>query len=188
MLFLSKSIDWLLIQNSWKKGIVDIRPFSSARAGYVAKYSVKQKDLDYENRLPTFHMQSNGLGACFLEGKSLETLNNNLYWRNLSGRSVKLPRYYLEKLGYTRSRFRWKDDDGNVYTKSFSHKIQGMYMLGLKVRSDFLKRDAIEREKIGSSVRSYDVYLAEKQISLEQTLERRFWNDSSYAKYSRIGL
>ena len=64
ILFFSRPIDWRYIQSSWNKGIVDIREFSSARAGYVAKYSVKQLELDYEGRPRPFHMQSQGLGKC----------------------------------------------------------------------------------------------------------------------------
>lgn len=188
LLFFSKCIDWTLIQKSWNKGIVDIRPFSSARAGYVAKYSVKQIGLDYEGREPPFHMQSNGLGKCFLDGKSLETLRYKLYWRNLSGRSVKLPRYYLENLAVTRVRYRFKDDDGNVYTKSFSHPTLGKFISQAISRNEFLKRDSLERAKFGNTYKSYDLWKYENSINLEYTLQSRFNNESQYMKLSRLGL
>lgn len=188
LLFLSDSVDWSLIQRAWNKGIVDIRPFSSARAGYVAKYSVKQNNLDYEGRLPTFHLQSNGLGECFLAGKSLDTLNGSLYWRNLSGRRVKLPRYYLEKLGYERKRFRWKTADGLVITKSFSHKTPAMHYLSLRIRSEFYKQDAVRRSLFGNTARSYDVWLADNTVRMEQVLENRFWKESAYARLTSLGL
>lgn len=103
MLFFSTPIDWSIIQKSWNKGIVDIRPFLPARAGYVAKYSVKQLELDYEGRPRPFHMQSQGLGKCFIEGKTFKDFQYSMYFANQSGHKVKLPRYYLDKLGTIRN-------------------------------------------------------------------------------------
>lgn len=108
MLFFSHPIDWNLIKSAWPKGIVDIRPFTPNRAGYVAKYSVKQLELDYEGRPRPFHMQSQGLGKCFLDGRSFSSLNYNTYFSNKSGHKVKLPRYYLDKLGTSRKVYKIK--------------------------------------------------------------------------------
>ena len=42
ILYFDKFVDFKPISDCWTFGIVDIAPFSPARAGYVAKYSVKQ--------------------------------------------------------------------------------------------------------------------------------------------------
>lgn len=186
IMMFSKPIDWTLIQSAWNKGIVDIRSFSSARAGYVAKYSVKQLELDYEGRERPFHLQSKGLGDCFLVGKSFATLNYSIYWRNLSGRRIKLPRYYIDKLGTWRTTQKWKDDDGNVFTRSRTY--HNRYYLRMKEKSynDFIEKDSINRSRFGNTASSYDLWLYHKADKLEHELIN-LSKKSSYYELTRQG-
>lgn len=98
ILAFNMSVPWKMIQSSWNMGIVDISPFTLARAGYVAKYSLKQFGLSYEGLRPPFRLCSKGLGSYFLVGRSARSLGYSNRFRNLSGRSVVLHRYYLDKL------------------------------------------------------------------------------------------
>ncbi len=171
MLFLSKSIDWNLIKAAWPKGIVDIRPFSPARAGYVAKYSVKQLELDYEGRPRPFHMQSQGLGKCFLERKrSFEALGFSPYVYNHSGHLVKLPRYYLDKLGTTRNTYKLVDKDGNVFHKSFTHhSFEYMYSQELS-RFRYLAKESTEVALSGKDLFAYYRQKMQETAALELNL------------------
>lgn len=98
ILAFNKSVPFKIIQSSWSRGIVDIAPFTLARAGYVAKYSQKQFGISYEGLRPPFRLCSKGLGKYFLVGKDARSLGYSNRFRNLSGRSVILHRYYIDKL------------------------------------------------------------------------------------------
>lgn len=187
ILMFNKSVDWRIIQSSWSKGIVDIREFNSARAGYVAKYSVKQLDLDYEGRTRPFHLQSQGLGKTFINGKTLDSLKYNLYYRNLSGRKVKLPRYYIDKLGVTRKYTKVLHKDGSVTRKSESiHS----YAYDVTVATSQMRFEASYCNAIarsGLSQREYDLRLISEHETLEHNLIQRNKQSIYYVK-SRIGL
>lgn len=182
ILFLSRPVDWTIIQSSWGKGIVDIRPFTPARAGYVAKYSVKQLELDYEGRPRPFHMQSQGLGACFLEGKSFHTLKYNTYFRNSSGRKVKLPRYYLDKLGTTRNYYRIKDMEGNVSSVSFTHHSFWYDLSSELGRLRHLEKEAVEMTKNNFTYPAWLVFQNERSQKLEHELLKLQKQSSYYVK------
>lgn len=107
ILAFSRSVPFKIIQSSWSRGIVDISPFTLARAGYVAKYSQKQFGLSYGGLLPPFRLCSKGLGKSFLVGKDARSLGYSNRFRNLSGRSVVLHRYYIDKL-YRNYEYRYK--------------------------------------------------------------------------------
>lgn len=87
------------ILKAWPFGIVDIAPFLPARAGYVAKYSVKQLGDDSSYRQEPFLLLSNSLGQYFLQ-KHGDFIRKNYIavWYNLSGYPVVIPRYYIDKL------------------------------------------------------------------------------------------
>lgn len=183
ILFFSRPINWLLIQKSWNKGIVDIRPFSSARAGYVAKYSVKQLELDYEGRPKPFHMQSQGLGKCFLDSHSIKSLRFTGYFTNASGRKVKLPRYYLDKLMPERYITR-VDRLGNVHREinpsgTFSFSRQYFQAYG---EFRFYERARIERTMLNLSEVAYNQLKSEESIKLEHELKKLNLKSSYYVK------
>lgn len=183
----TRSIDWHIVQSSWGKGIVDIREFSLARAGYVAKYSVKQMELDYNGRSRPFHLQSKGLGACFLKDKSIQSLNYNFYYSNLSGRKVKLPRYYLDKLGTTRSySYRFLPTGEVVKKSSTSHS----FAYDRAVASAMLRYQshrASQMARLNMDELTYDNWLDSNHANLESLLKLRSLSSSYYEK-SRIGM
>lgn len=189
ILYLKRSIDWKLIQSSWSKGIVDIREFTPARAGYVAKYSVKQLELDYEGRPRPFHMQSRGLGKCWLDSCSItiEGLNYNGYFANLSGRKVKLPRYYLDKLIPKEYKVR-KDALGNVHRTSVlfgssnPHHFVNSLRFSAYSEQRFLENERTSVALSGSTFSSF--WLSQRQNAdfLEQQLLKLQKKSSYYVK------
>lgn len=98
ILTFTRSIDWKIIEQSWGKGIVDIAPFTPARAGYVAKYSLKQYGINYKGLRPPFRLCSKGLGKYFLVGRNARSLGYSNRFGNISGRDTVLHRYYIDKL------------------------------------------------------------------------------------------
>lgn len=101
ILYFDKFIDYHFISDCWTFGIVDVAPFTPARAGYVAKYSVKQlgsKDDEFHKVLP-FILVSNSLGSYFLTVHGDYVQKNYIsHWQNLSGLPVKIPRVFMERL------------------------------------------------------------------------------------------
>lgn len=99
ILYFDKYIDFDKIVNAWPFGIVDIAPFTPARGGYVAKYSVKQFGDESEHIQEPFLMISNSLGKYFIDMHG-EFCKKNLIncWYNLSGSAVVLPRLFIDKL------------------------------------------------------------------------------------------
>lgn len=187
ILFFSHSVDWKIIQSSWNKGIVDIRSFTSARAGYVAKYTVKDINLDYAGRTAPFHLQSQGLGKCFLDmHNSFDSLNFNTYYRNLSGRKVKLPRYYIDKLGTTRSYTQIKNLDGSISKRSHSYHSFGYYYSNEYAFNRYLEKESIEMAKFGNTADSYYLYQRERAVKLEHELIQNNFNRSSYYVRTRF--
>ena len=184
ILFFDKSVDWLLIQSSWGKGIVDIRPFNSNRAGYVAKYSVKQMEFDYCGRTPPFHLQSKGLGECFLNGKSFQSLNYSRYWKNLSGHSVKLPRYYLDKLGTTRKTFVLNYSFGS-FKRSYSVHSSGYRYSNELAYVNFVRHDKLAFLSSGVTPSLFEQNRIKRQQMLEHNLislnlKSYYYEQSSY--------
>lgn len=101
LLYFDKFVDYKPIADCWTFGIVDILPFLPARAGYVAKYSVKQigSEDEKKHKVMPFLLVSNGLGFYFLEKHGDFCRKNFItYWCNLSGYPVALPRVFLERL------------------------------------------------------------------------------------------
>lgn len=101
ILYFDKYIDFKVVSDCWTFGIVDIAPFTLARAGYVAKYSVKQigsRD-DQDHSIMPFLLVSNSLGFYFLDKYGdfcrREYVSS---WPNLSGFPVSLPRVFMERL------------------------------------------------------------------------------------------
>lgn len=186
ILMFNKSVDWKLIQSSWNKGIVDIREFTSARAGYVAKYSVKQLDLDYVGRTRPFHLQSKGLGSCFLDGKTLKSLRYNMYYRNLSGRKVKLPRYYLDKLGTSRRYYVHTYAFGSFKRSVSSHSFSYERAVA-SAQFRYFENKQVQMSRLGfNDEYLYDEYLRSNHEHLEQILKARTFKDYYHEK-SRIG-
>lgn len=187
ILFFSKSVDWRIIQDSWNKGIVDIREFTSARAGYVAKYSVKQMELDYGGRTRPFHLQSKGLGKCFLEGKSMKSLANNFYYQNLSGYNVKLPRYYLDKLGTVRNTY----FKGSVFGSTLKRTVTShSYLYEAAVSKMQFNNDRnrfYDMSRRNMSELDYELWSRRNNEHREQ-LWLRLQHSTPYAQKSRIGL
>lgn len=93
-----QSVDWRIVQTSWNMGIVDIAPFTPARGGYVAKYSLKQYGLNYFGLTPPFRLCSKGLGKWFLAQHKPGSFGWSSNFVNISGRVVPLHRYYIDKL------------------------------------------------------------------------------------------
>lgn len=101
ILYFDKFIDFHYVADNWPFGIVDIAPFTTARAGYVAKYSVKQiGSLDEENHIiQPFLLVSNQLGFYFLDKYGDFCRREFVFsWSNLSGFNVLLPRVFMERL------------------------------------------------------------------------------------------
>lgn len=99
ILYFDKFVDFEVIASAWPLGIVDIRPFSSARGSYVAKYSVKQLGDDSSFEQPPFLLVSNSLGQYFMSVHGDFVIKNNIrVWYNLAGTPVLIPRIFMEKL------------------------------------------------------------------------------------------
>lgn len=99
LLYFDKYIDYGIISKAWPFGIVDIANFLPARAGYVAKYSVKQIGDESVHRQEPFIMISRDVGFYFLETHGDFCRKNYIgSWENLSGYPVYLPRVFLERL------------------------------------------------------------------------------------------
>lgn len=99
ILYFDKYVGYGPILKAWPFGIVDIAPFLSARAGYVAKYSVKQLGDTSSYKVEPFLLLSNSLGWYFAEKHGEFIRKNNIsVWYNLAGYPVVIPRYYIDKL------------------------------------------------------------------------------------------
>lgn len=99
ILYFDAFIDYKPVVDAWPFGIVNIAPFTNARGGYVAKYSVKQLGDVSEHRQEPFILVSNGLGFYFLDVHGDYCRKNYIgSWENLSGYPVFLPRVFLERL------------------------------------------------------------------------------------------
>lgn len=176
ILFFSKSVDWRIIQSAWGKGIVDILPFLPARAGYVAKYSMKQLGQMYDGKQPPFRLVSNGIGKCFIEGKTIKDFNYSGYYRNLSGYKIKLPRYYMDKLVSERNRWRsvtYFNGEKVVSNRSHTIPTAAGVVYSKKALLDYYKRDDIARAQFGPNAGSYDQWLIARQMQLENVYKFR---------------
>lgn len=102
-------IDWSDVNDAWSLqdkygnkisyGLCNIKPFIPARGAYVAKYSMKQFGLDYSGRTLPFALMSKHLGEKFVSVNKKDFVRNHtLMTQNLSGRRVRLSRYYRDKI------------------------------------------------------------------------------------------
>lgn len=123
ILYFNAFVDFKPISDAWTFGIVDILPFLPARAGYVAKYSVKQigsEDDKLHKQMP-FILVSNSLGFYFLDLHGDFCRKNFVTrWFNLSGYPVALPRVFLERLFPPFDKVH--QDDCVMNTASFSYR------------------------------------------------------------------
>lgn len=88
-----------IISKLWTKGFFSIFPFNSvAMAKYVAKYSVKQFGIDYDNKQPPFALMSKGIGKNFMnqENQDLVRINKDFVVHDSQGNPYSLPRYYKD--------------------------------------------------------------------------------------------
>lgn len=85
--------------NKTSFGLCNIKPFIPARGAYVAKYSMKQYGLDYSGHTLPFALMSKHLGEKFVDKVKQDFQHNlTLMTQNLSGRPVRLSRYYRDKI------------------------------------------------------------------------------------------
>lgn len=177
ILFFEKPVDWRIIQKAWGKGIVDILPFLPARAGYVAKYSMKQQGQFYDGKQPPFRLVSNGMGKCWLKGKTIQGLDYNGYFRNLSGYKIKLPRYYMDALTTVRNRWRteyYVNGEKFVKYQSLSYKLAGGLRYQKLAEQNFWKRDELNRIKYGNNADiTYDQWLVARNAQLEHIYKQQ---------------
>lgn len=88
-----------IISKLWTKGFYSIFPFNSvAMAKYVAKYSVKQFGIDYDDKVPPFAMMSKGIGKIFMteQNQNLMRINKDFVVYDHQGNPYALPRYYKD--------------------------------------------------------------------------------------------
>lgn len=88
-----------IISKLWVKGFYTIYPFNSiALAKYVAKYSVKQFGINYDNKLSPFALMSKGIGKSFmnLENQNKVRINKDFVVYDTQGNPYSLPRYYKD--------------------------------------------------------------------------------------------
>lgn len=108
LLFFSDYVEYSVIKDAWPFGIVDIAPFLSARAGYVAKYSVKQIGDVSEHIQEPFILISHNVGFYFLDLHGDYCRKNYVStWENFSGYPVYLPRIFIERLFPPRDKAHW---------------------------------------------------------------------------------
>lgn len=119
-------LDWSLINNAWSfqdkhgnkisYGLCNIKPFIPARGAYVAKYSMKQFGFDYGDSVPPFALMSKHLGEKYVSiVKSDFVTHDNLMTVNLSGRSVRLSRYYRDKIFPAEKVLKFMKDSQDYY-------------------------------------------------------------------------
>lgn len=183
ILTFDRSVPWQIVQRSWSRGIVDIAPFTPARAGYVAKYSLKQYGLNYFGLQPPFRLCSKGLGKYFLIGRRPSSFGYDGRFRNLSGRLAPLSRYYRDKLfphykrtysyvddpAFGRVRVSHREDvstkDRSLYLWFSQRRYEQFVSLGSSQHQDgltgFLRQQDFARQ---NKLSFYDFSLIEKQI------------------------
>lgn len=128
ILYFDKFVDFSAIVKAWPLGIVDIRPFSSARGSYVAKYSVKQLGDDSDYKQPPFLLVSNSLGRYFMTVHGDFVIRNNIrVWYNLAGNPVLIPRLFMDKLFPSDSARVFLLHSGNTEAYSSSLVLSGSY-------------------------------------------------------------
>lgn len=177
ILLFNRSVDWRIIQSTWSKGIVDIAQYTPARGGYVAKYSVKQIDHTYEGRTPPFAIFSKGLGKCFLDKVSPESLRYGSTFTNLSGRKVKLPRYYLNRLYGTTQYFKELYVTDLFDSHEVRRKVRSFNPSGVdyRVRSrfNFYQREQLNIKKSGLTQFDYWKKQTDSDIFYEHNYFKR---------------
>lgn len=87
----------------WKNGNIDIRYLSERLCNYCSKYMIKDVDEDFQDSYliaPPFFLYSKGLGKQFLDDPcTIAYLVNRTRTLISDGyRSIRIPRYYLEKM------------------------------------------------------------------------------------------
>lgn len=128
ILYFDKFVDFDKIASAWSLGIVDIRPFSSARGSYVAKYSVKQLGDDSDYKQPPFLLVSNSLGQYFMTVHGDFVIKNNVrVWYNLAGSPVLIPRIFMDKL-FPKDTARIALNRDNIKAYDSSVALSGSYL------------------------------------------------------------
>lgn len=91
-------LDYIL-SKLWTKGFYSIIPFNSVSlAKYVAKYSVKQFGIDYDDKQAPFAMMSKGIGKIFMseDNQKKMRVNRDFLVYDYQGTPYVLPRYYKD--------------------------------------------------------------------------------------------
>lgn len=96
----------ICIQKNWHYGYTKTSFFTDARAGYVAKYSVKKLGCDYvtddDDYVMPFSLQSTkpAIGLCFTKSREASDMveNSNFIYHSYDGSVYYLPRYLREKM------------------------------------------------------------------------------------------
>lgn len=125
----------LIIPDVWPFGRISCDRVNSNRIAYVAGYVQKKlyRDKDFKREhadlLPPFQLISKGLGVDFMNDNSKQLIQN-LYVKDVTGKSYALPRYYKRKLEIPTER---------LHSLSVDSKIELMHSHGI---SDFDESDA----------------------------------------------
>lgn len=159
ILYFDSFIDYHYVGDAWPFGIVDIAPFTSARAGYVAKYSVKQigSSVDNEHIKQPFILISNELGFHFLRLYGDYCREEFITsWSNLSGYQVALPRIFMERLFPPSDKVHTEKELSSLAARSyFSSFVGDRFRLKLKKRAAYDYRVKIQSTLRGVSEARY---------------------------------
>lgn len=105
LLFLPRSVDWSIIQKSNRFGyICDIQLAGSGSLYYCAEYCVKALVSDdneqYAGKAAPFYLQSNGIGAAFIDSRTAFALRRNktYNYRDAKGYIHTIPKYLRNKM------------------------------------------------------------------------------------------
>lgn len=99
------SPDLQLVEETWKKGHIDIRPITAGRVGYTCKYLDKIQQIpkfERDDRLKEFNLMSKGLGANYLTPEMIKwhkaDLLKRMYITLDDHQKIAMPRYYKNKI------------------------------------------------------------------------------------------
>lgn len=181
LLFFDKFVSYDVIARAWTFGIVDISPFTSARAGYVAKYSVKQigTTVDDLHKVQPFLLISNSVGFYFLDKHGDFCRHNYITsWLNLSGYPVPLPRVFMERLFPPKDK-RHSYNFVPAY-KSYLAFVGDSFLLRLKRRCAY---DANIKVQSALAGKSLSRYVGDVQFGVSFSSSRSFSNILSRVSY-----
>lgn len=154
------------IAKHWKNGNCDIRYLSERLCNYCAKYMIKDVDYDFQDSYaiaPPFFLFSKGLGKQFLDDPcTIAYLVNRTRTLLSDGRvSIRIPRYYLEKMYQFYNMYSPVDDISlkKIYQSRNSRHAKKQYERQVeRYARDGLDYDA-ERIKSSEAERSYKARL-----------------------------